>query len=84
MATHEDYVLLRDRTIKLEGQVAFLYKHLGVTFVPEAAPGDDPRIIEHLKKGDLLGAIKVHREIYETDFNSAKMAVEEIKGRLAI
>jgi hypothetical protein len=84
MVTHEDYAILRDRMIRLEGQVAFLYKHLGVTFVPEAAPGDDPRIIEQLKQGDLLGAIKIHREIHKSDFNAAKQAVEEMKGRLGI
>ena len=42
---------LSKRIIQLEGQVAFLYKHLGVEFVPEAAPNDDPRIVEIVKKG---------------------------------
>ncbi len=84
MVSEQDFGKLRDRVIQLEGQVAFLYKHLGVTFVPEPAPGDDPRIIEHLKKGDLLGAIKVHRELNGTDYNEGKKAVEEIKGRLGI
>jgi hypothetical protein len=52
--------------------------------VPEAAPGDDPRIIEQLKKGKLLEAIKTHREIYDSDYETAKLAVEEIQGRLGI
>ncbi|HEX2697956.1 MAG TPA: hypothetical protein VHM28_09620 [Anaerolineales bacterium] len=84
MVTDQDYKQLRDRVIHLEGQVAFLYKHLGITFVPEAAPGDDPRIIEQLKKGKLLEAIKTHREIYDSDYETAKLAVEEIQGRLGI
>ncbi len=49
MVTEQDLARLRHRTIHLEGQVAFLYKHLGVTFVPEAAPGDDPRILAEIK-----------------------------------
>ena len=75
---------LRERIAHLEGQVEFLFKHLGVTFVPEAAPGDDPRIIEQLKQGDLLGAVRIHREINKSDYITARQAVDEIKGRLVI
>jgi hypothetical protein len=84
MVTAEDLAKLRDRTIQLEGQVKFLYKHLGVTFVPEAEPGDDPKIIEFLKKGDLLNAIKVHRMNTGVGYDEGKAAVEEMKGRLGI
>jgi hypothetical protein len=89
MYTDQDIAQLRDRITHPEGQVAFLYRHLGVTFVPESAPGDDLRIVEALKKGNLLEAIKVYREIHSTStltigFDEAKRAVEEIKGRLGI
>ncbi len=89
MAIEHGITLLRDRIAHLEGQVAFLYRHLGVTFIPESAPGDDPRIIEVLKKGNLLEAIKVYREIHSTStltigMDEARRGVEEIKGRLGI
>lgn len=84
MVTDQDLGKLRERVIHLEGQVAFLYKHLGVTFVPEAATGDDPKIIECLKKGDLIGAIKVHRGNTGVGYEEGKNAVEEMKGRLGI
>ena len=84
MPTEQEYIDLRNRLIHLEGQVAFLYKHLDVTFVPETSLTDDPRIIEQLKKGNLLGAIKIHRELYNTSMADAKQAVEEIKGRLGL
>jgi ribosomal protein L7/L12 len=84
MVSEQDLGKLRERVIKLEGQVAFLYKHLGVTFVPESALEDDPRIIEHLKKGNMIEAIKVHREINNSSLTEAKQAVEEIMGRLGI
>lgn len=75
---------LRQRIAHLEGQVAFLYKHLGVTFVPEPAPSDDPRIIAAIKKGDTLGAIKVYREIHEVGIEEARVGVDEIRGRLGL
>jgi hypothetical protein len=84
MVTEMELTALRNRVVHLEGQVAFLYKHLGVTFVPEPNPVDDPRIIEQLKKGNLLGAIKVYRELNNTGLEEARLAVEEIQGRLGI
>ena len=75
---------LSRRVIQLEGQVAFLYKHLGVEFVPESAPTDDPRIIELLKKGNKLDAIKLHREIYSSGAQDAIAAINEMQGRLGL
>jgi ribosomal protein L7/L12 len=84
MVTEHDLTILRTRIVHLEGQVAFLYKHLGLTFVPEPSPEDDTRIIDALKKGNLLEAIKVYRELYNSDMVTAKQAVEEIQGRLGL
>jgi len=75
---------LSRRVIQLEAQVAFLYKHLGVEFVPEAAPNDDPRIIEQLKKGNKLEAIKLYREIFSAGPQDAIAAVNEMQGRLGL
>ena len=84
MVTDQDLSILRSRVIHLEGQINFLYKHLGIEFVPEPSPADDPRIIEQVKKGNMLEAIKIHREINGSSLPEAKEAVEEIKGRLGI
>ena len=89
MYTDQDIASLRDRIVHLEGQVAFLYRHLGVTFVPESASGDHPKVIEAIKRGNLLEAIKVYREVHSNTtvtvgLDEAKRAVEEIKGRLGI
>ncbi len=89
MVTDKDYQDLKGRLIKLEGQVAFLYRHLGLTFVPEASPGDDPRIVAALKKGNLLEAMKIYRELHSNatltvSADEARLAVEEIKGRLGL
>ena len=89
MVTDQDFAALRDRIIHLEGQVAYLHKHLGIAFVAESAPGDDPRVIEAIKGGNLMQAIKVYREVHSNStltigMDEAKAAVEEIKGRLGI
>ena len=86
MTTDYDINLLRDRIVRLEDQLAFLYKHLGIALSSEAAPGDDPRIVDALKKGNTLEAIKVYRELYSSatvtvSLEEAKRAVEDIRRR---
>ena len=82
MVTDEDMQRLRGRVKLLEGQVAFLYQHLGVTYVPEPGPDEDPRIIEQIRKGNLIEAIKIYRELHDAGLTEAKQAVEEIQKRL--
>jgi hypothetical protein len=89
MPTDHDIDMLRDRIVHLEDQVAFLYKHLGIALSSGAVPGDDPRILGALKKGNTLEAIKVYRELYSSatvtvSLDEAKRAVEEIKRRQGI
>ena len=83
-AMEYEVTALRQRIAHLEGQVEFLYKHLGLTFVPEAAPSDNPRMIEAIKKGDTLGAIKVYREINKVGIEDARVGIDEIRGRLGL
>ena len=75
---------LRKRVTHLEGEVAFLYEHLCLTFVPEPELTDDPRIIEHLKKGNFLAAIATYRQINNATLEDAKEAVQEMQGRLGL
>ena len=75
---------LRQRVARLEGKIEFLYSHLGITFVPEATPSDDPRLIEYLKKGDTLNAIRIYREIHGVGLEEARKGVDEIRGRLGL
>jgi hypothetical protein len=50
MVTDQDFKDLQRRVMQLEAKLAFLYNHFGVTFEPDNAPGDDPRVIEQIKK----------------------------------
>jgi len=84
MVIDETIQEMRKRIINLEGQVQFLYTHLGVTFVPDQSPLDDPRVIEEIKKGNILTAIKYYREVTNAGLVEAKRAVEAMQARLGI
>ena len=75
---------LRKRVTHLEGQVGFLYRHLGITFEPEPELTDDPKIVEELKKGNFLGAMTAYRSLNNANIDDAKKAVQEIQGRLGL
>lgn len=77
----QDIAALRQRIYRLEAQVEFLYRHLGVTFVEQADPGDDPRIIDALKRNNVIEAIKYYRELTDTGLAEAKAEVEKIRER---
>ncbi len=57
----DEYAKLRVRVTELEMQVAFLMRHLGVTYTP---PDGDfgAKLREMAKQGNLLEAIKLYRE----------------------
>ncbi len=54
----------------------------GPASAPEPVSMNDIEVVEYLKKGDLLRAIRAHRSIHGTDFEEAKAAVEDIQSRL--
>ncbi len=75
---------LRKRIVYLEEQVAHLYKHLGINFLTEENARDDPQVIEEIKRGNIIGAIKYYREGTQSGLAEAKRAVEEIQRRLRL
>jgi ribosomal protein L7/L12 len=77
----QEIALLRQRVVRLEAQVEFLFKHLGVSMSEDGSPTIDPRIIDALKKNNLIEAIKYYREKTGVGLAEAKAAVEEINKR---
>ena len=51
-------------------------------FTPAASSLDDVEVVEYLKKGDLLEAIKAYRAIHDSSFEDAKSIVEQMQARL--
>ena len=80
----QEIALLKGRISRLEARLEFLYRHLGVTFVEDARPADDPRVIEALKANNMLEAIKFYRMATNAGLEEARSAVEEIRARLGI
>lgn len=73
--------LLRSQINRLQAQVDFLYRHLGVTYVEQNSPDDDPRIIDALRNNNVMEAIKYYREINDIGLAEAKAAIEAIRAR---
>jgi hypothetical protein len=85
MSDEFEILKLKNRVKELETQIAFLYQHLGLSQGAAVnLPGDDPRIIELLRKGNLIEAIKIHRQLFDSDLVGAKKACEEMKQRLRL
>jgi ribosomal protein L7/L12 len=80
----QEIALLKQRIVRLEAQVEYLYKHLHIAFAEDGSPTDDPRIIEALKRNNLIEAIKFYRENTGLGLAEAKSAVEAIKARRGI
>jgi ribosomal protein L7/L12 len=77
----QEIALLRQRVVRLEAQVEFLFKHFGVTMPADGNPTDDPRVLDALRKNNLIEAIKYYREKTGVGLAEAKAAVEEINRR---
>lgn len=81
MSAEIDIIQLRARVAELEQKVEFLYKKLGMEFSADP-PRIDPRIVDNIKKGNLIEAIKTYREIHDVGLAEAKAAVENIQRSL--
>jgi ribosomal protein L7/L12 len=84
MSTETELIDLRQRIVRLEGQVEYLYKRLGINIDVEPASVDESEVIVALQKGNLIEAIKVYRQLYNVGLAEAKTAVENLKYRLNI
>jgi len=80
----QEIEILRSRVSRLEAEVEFLFTHFGLIFSVNASPADDPRVIEALRKNNIIEAIKVYREMTNSGLAEAKSAVEEIRRRRGI
>jgi ribosomal protein L7/L12 len=69
--------------MELQKRLDFLFRHLDVKYVPELSE-EDRVIADALKTGGVLEAIKVYRGIHKVDLDSAKQAVEAIKGKIGL
>jgi ribosomal protein L7/L12 len=83
MSTETEILALRARIAELESRVDFLYNHLGIAQGKNAGMAE-ARVIDMLKKGSKIEAIKIYREVYNCGLAEAKKAVESIESRLGL
>lgn len=83
MLTDQDIMTLRRRVADLENRIEFLYRKLNMEYVEEPSL-IDPKIVELLRKGNKIEAIKVYREVNDVGLAEAKQAVEEYQARLGL
>lgn len=81
MTAESEILALRARVAELESRVDFLYNHFGIAHVEDIGMAE-ARVVEMLKKGNKIEAIKIYREIYNCGLAEAKLAVEGIERKL--
>ena len=71
---------LRTRVERLEAQIAFLFRSLGITAqeAPEGRASD--HVMALVRQGDTRGAIRAFREETGASLKDAKMAIESLRG----
>lgn len=78
----DDVRRLQDRINDLERRVNLLYDRLNMGYSHASNSALlDARVIESIRRGDKIGAIKIYRELTGLDLREAKDAVENIWGQ---
>lgn len=81
MTLETDIVALRVRVRELEDHIKYIYTHLNITYF-ESPEAGDAKVVEMLKKGNKIEAIKLYREIHNVGLAEAKQAVDGMVERL--
>lgn len=80
MDLQSEVVQLRGKVAELEAKLAFLYTQLNVTYVPDPDVRNAP-VIELLRAGKLMDAIKCYRDIHQTSLSDTNAAVEALRAK---
>jgi ribosomal protein L7/L12 len=83
MTTETEIIALRSRVAELEDRLQYLYKYLRIEYSDNPNPANQ-KVVEALRQGGKIEAIKVYREIYNVGLAEAKQAVESIEASLGL
>jgi hypothetical protein len=83
MTVETDLIALKARIGELEDRLKYLYKFLRIEYSedPNAA---NAKVIELIRKGNKIEAIKIYREIHNVGLAEAKWAVDGIEAGLGM
>ena len=73
-----DFNSLKSRVAELEDRLDFLFNHLGVQYSNQP-PWADPRVVDALRRGNKIEAIKIYRELTNTGLAEAKAVIDKIE-----
>jgi len=81
MSRYDNEILeLRQRIAKLESQMAFIFKHQGINYREEPNRGVSPEIINLMRQGKKIQAIKLYRQETGVGLREAKEFVESLEA----
>jgi ribosomal protein L7/L12 len=85
MITEADIQLLKSRVNELEDRLKFLYDRLNIDYAdPNTDPIRSPQILDALRRGNKIEAIKIYRELTGVGLAEAKQAVDNMDARLGL
>ena len=79
MSTEQDLISLRVRVNELENRLKYIYDHLRIEY-SDNPDKQNAKVIELIKAGNKIEAIKVYREIFNVGLAEAKDEVEKMEA----
>jgi hypothetical protein len=76
-----DFNSLKARVAELEERLDYLFKHLGVQYTDQP-PWADPRVMDAIRRGNKIEAIKIYREMTNAGLAEAKAVIDRIEAGL--
>jgi ribosomal protein L7/L12 len=81
MSRYDDDILeLRQRVARLEGKIAFLLEKLNLAYREEPNQGVSPDIIDLVKRGRKIQAIKLYRQETGAGLKQAKDFIDSLEA----
>jgi len=77
MVDEYEMIQLRARMAELEARVEYLFNRLNIESI-ENTQNIDSKIVELVKQGNKIEAIKVYRAMYNVGLKEAKDAVDQL------
>lgn len=85
MPTEAEFLALKSRVNELEDKLKLLYQRLHIDYAdPNADPALAPPVLEALRRGNKIEAIKLYRQLAGVGLAEAKHAIDEIEAKLGL
>lgn len=72
MTVETDIMALRVRVRELEDHINYLYSHLNIIYF-ESTQAGDAKVVEIIKGGNKIEAIKIYRELHDVELLEARL-----------